>query len=176
MQYDHLWVFEQDVGWQGNLFDALSTFATWRHDLLVENMFVPPNSAFEQRHQSHAWARESLKEHLKAWVFCVRYSRRLLTTLAFDFAMKDKVGYCEWWAPTICRYQSLLTSLGVANYSSFEGKPLLTLPHRNEWPAVPKSMCTIADIGSERYLYHPKAAITPTPEWPALFHGAGPSF
>ena len=31
---DFLWVIEQDVAWQGNLFDILATFATWTEDLL----------------------------------------------------------------------------------------------------------------------------------------------
>jgi hypothetical protein len=31
---DHLWVFEQDVAWQGNLFDILGNFRTWEDDYL----------------------------------------------------------------------------------------------------------------------------------------------
>lgn len=103
----------------------------------------------------------------------MRYSRRLLDTLAFDFAARGLVGWCEWFAPSVCRYQERLTQLGVAPYGAFNQPPQYPQQHRTEWPNVPPHVCTLADYGSEAYLFHPKRAAEDH-NLPATFGGSAP--
>lgn len=38
LKYDFLWTLEADVGWRGNLFDGLASFANWPEDLLCSHI------------------------------------------------------------------------------------------------------------------------------------------
>jgi len=122
---DFLWVIEQDVAWQGNLFDILATFATWTEDLLCLRPDVGRVGDSWVHSLTHSgWANNTPgAPRPRCQVFVVRYSRRLLLTLVNEYLAKGHYAQVEWFAPTVCTLH--MSNCTVRDYSTEQvfGRP-----------------------------------------------------
>ena len=150
LSYDMLWVLEQDVAWQGNLFDLFATFATWNEDVLCDfgGRGVNPLETRADVHDSNwsawsSWAEAAKRRTAtKCLKFVVRYSRRLLDVM-IDFLKMGHWAQDEWFATTVCAGQA-----------------------GNESSTFLQKSCTIADYyGREKLLFN-----VPFFTWEAPFH------
>ena len=148
LKYDFLWVVEQDVAWQGNLFDALSTYATWHDDYLCQSPYndtlaTAGNSLMQQLFQEHSGWGDRFPVHRKCYIFVARYSRRMLSTLADKFVAQGHWAQGEWFAATVCAFHTQLgTEFGLGS------KGLLRWQSGGE-----SSACSMRDFMSEAYLF-----------------------
>ena len=110
--YTRLWVFEQDVGWTGNLFDYLASLAAWPEDFLCENHKQVIHS-WRWRHAHSGWAepdvssasatdRNKSRIMHRCGVWAVRYSRRLLDALLDEHLFNGHWAHCEFHAASLC--------------------------------------------------------------------------
>ena len=119
--YQFLWVLEQDVAWQGNIYDALAQFDTRDEDLLC---FKPRqvhvqdeggawwdlhDGAVEDFPATLRWMERSFTRNpwnmvrrLKCNKFVVRYSRRIMDGLIDSYLSRGHWAYDEVFASTLC--------------------------------------------------------------------------
>ena len=179
LAYEWLWVIEQDVLWQGNLFEVLATFATWKEDYLCRGPYAATAEGPVGRPRSRentffgwhsGWA-ESLSTHLKCFIFVARYSRRMLDVLVEEYLKEGHWAQGEWFASTVCAYQQELKPSGrmrnctVGDYMSEE---YLFSRTCFDWRRKPRGMCP--------YLETPEGIVgVPTP-WRHELNGTGQLF
>jgi len=110
LQYDFLWVIEQDVAWQGNLFDAFATFASWPDDFLCfqpslkevggnwgQNWRGINTTTFHS-----GWIDRTPKARIHhCFVFVARYSAAFLNQLSLHHE-SGKWAYVEHEAAELC--------------------------------------------------------------------------
>ena len=146
LAFDHVWVIEQDVAWQGNLFDSFATFADWRQDLLCYRHYNDTFASHQVRerlriskriyelHSATGWVRKIPDRH-KCMIFMVRYSWRMLDTLQRDFMALGHWAHGEWFAATVCRFQ-------LGGFATAESRD---------------SPCTLGDYANQTQLYKPRS-------------------
>jgi len=138
--YEFVWVFEQDVGWVGDLFDFFPSYAVDKEDFLCDKVVrreVPPD-AWATRGTGPAWkppknwnfpwwdAHSGWASELPQRVLCgayvVRYSRRLLDTLTQRYAVSGAWAHCEFFPATVCDSGLNLTFDGGCRVGNIRGK------------------------------------------------------
>ena len=97
LDYKHLWVMEQDVAWQGNIFDAFSTYATWQDDYLCQSphedrLETAGNSLQKKLFVEHSGWGDAFPVHQKCLIYLARYSRRMLGALSDNFLSQGHIG------------------------------------------------------------------------------------
>ena len=100
--FDHMWVIEHDVAWQGNLFDALATFSAWRDDYLCKGVGDAPPGTPWPWYDLHSGTFEFVQTRLRCQRFVARYSRRLMEYLVDLFLKQGHWADDEWFASTVC--------------------------------------------------------------------------
>ena len=107
VHYDTLWVLEQDVAWQGRLFDSLAAFDWMPEEYLCHNVHETVNSTANSNldfYNVHSGWANPLKNHTKCFMFVARYSRSFLDQLVDQFLHKGDWAQGEWFASTVCKH------------------------------------------------------------------------
>ena len=114
--YDHMWVFDQDVAWSGNVFDLLGQLGDGRdEDLLCSDMdhgrvgkkhwwqLHNDNWMWYKTHTNWSgWDDSPGAPRVRCYIMVVRYSRRLLHSLVDDYLNNAIYAHGEFFAATVC--------------------------------------------------------------------------
>ena len=165
MQFKHMFVFEQDVAWKGDLRSILFAFDSWNEDFLcLDPVFVKEN--YWDSWESNAWWRTAPGGHTthktetwlndmhvryKCWAFAVRYSQRLMERVATSFLGACLWGQVEWYIPTICTI--LMTDCKVRNMR--EAPVVLGCPFDIGYECLNERAASSFASLPEGKLYHP---------------------
>ena len=123
---DSMWVFDQDVGWAGNVFDLLGQLGDDREeDLLcsdVDHGRVGKKHWWQLHndkwmwHKTHTswtgWDDSPGAPRVRCSIMVVRYSTRLLHTLVNDYLNRAIYAHGEFFAATVCGLLSKNCSVG----------------------------------------------------------------
>lgn len=120
-RYDFLWVLEQDVAWQGNIYEALALLDSRDEDLLCYKprhvrstdeggaWWDLHDGAIEEFPAALRWIERSFSlnpwnrvTRLKCNIFFVRYSRRIMDGLLDSYLSKGHWAYDEVFGATLC--------------------------------------------------------------------------
>jgi hypothetical protein len=124
-KYTAMWVFEQDVGWTGNLFDFFPAYATTYADFMCDKVVrwetpaadwaargTPGLPAWKPpRHWNFPWwdfhsgMMAETPKRTVCGVYVARYSLRLLDHLLRRYLYAGGWAHCEMFASSVCDLQ-----------------------------------------------------------------------
>lgn len=136
--YDSMWVFDQDVGWTGNVFELLGMLGEGRReDLLcsqVDHGRVGKKHWWQLHNDRWMWYKTHSNwsgwddspgaARVRCYIMVVRYSARLLHHLVDTYLNNAIYAHGEFFAPTVCSLKMENCTVGdFVSESAPLGKP-----------------------------------------------------
>lgn len=150
--FDFAWVFEQDVGWQGNLLSFVEHYRLWPVDFIASKFAVRHSYEWmmAEKFIGDAFVPNAPRPMCDAFV--MRYSKRFADTIARDYLKKGFIADVEWFTSSVC---TSLTEYNCTQLDMLRTTPyILGHPYYADFQP-PMSTWSVDEHASPMQIYHP---------------------